>query len=571
MSPSLRRTVQVGLAVLASVAACIGLLLPTGARAEDTPKTYAGAAYSPELPLPPTRTENQSKLWFHADAWWGLLLEPTGRTVRVHELEPDHTWRPTPAVVNPDAGDIGDAVRDGDRVHVVNRQRDGSLYYVLLTFDPATGEYRADEPLLVTTRGSFTSATIVLDTTGRLWVAYAAVNHVVITYTDDGGRSWGQFNALANTGTGTTPELAALVAFDSSIGLLWSDQGANAFHFASHRDGDDPQAWTKERGPAGPAQADNHISLKAIAGDPSDTLVAAIKTSRGDQGEAADSVLIEVLIRAPDGQWSRTPVSTVADGLDDPVLLVDETTRTLHLFMSSRAGNIVTKRAPVDDIRFPAGLGNMFVLGPGSLLVDPTVTRDPVNARTGIVVLASSPDNQTYNHAEMAITPAKPEPDPNDVTPPTPPGNLEGRALSSDRVVLSWDEAVDGDRWVPARTGVPVQEYIVLRDGVAVARVETTSFVDDPEAGADASSVRYQVRAVDMSGNRSPAAGVTIDLPGPGASHETLIGLGLLILAGCAALFAYWRRRLARRKASRRPPPQQPRREMADSGSHPVG
>src|SRR5688500_13330239 len=194
-----RRPSQLCLGVLVCVATVFGSLPPVAA-AQETPKTYAGQPYSSELPVPPTRTENQSKVWFHADAWWALLLEPTGRTARVFELMPDHSWRPTSAVVNPDAGDLGDALHDGDTVHVVNRRRDGSLYYVLLRFDPVARDYRADPPLLVTMRGSSTSASITKDTTGRLWVAFAAVNHVMVIYSDDGGQSWGTFSALSNTG-----------------------------------------------------------------------------------------------------------------------------------------------------------------------------------------------------------------------------------------------------------------------------------------------------------------------------------------------------------------------------------
>jgi hypothetical protein len=561
-----RRPSRLGLRVLVCLATVFVSFSPAAA-AQETPKTYAGQPYSSELPLPPTRTENQSKIWFHADAWWGLLLESTGRSARVFELMPDHSWRPTSAVVNPDAGDLGDALHDGDTVHVVNRRRDGTLYYTRLTFDAGARDYRVAPPVVATTRGSSTSASIAKDTTGRLWVSYAEVNHVVVMHSDDGGTTWAESRSLASTGTGSTPELAALVSYDDRIGIMWSDQGANAFGFASHRDGDPPEAWVKERGPAGPAQADNHISLQRIDGEPSDTLVAAVKTSRGDQGEPADSVLIEVLIRAPDGDWSKVPVSTVADRLDDPVLVVDETTRTLHLFASG-SGNIVTKRAPLDNIRFDAGLGNLFVLGPAGGLVDPTVPKESVDSRSGLVVLASDAGNRTYHHAEMALTPAKPVSDPEDKTPPTPPGALEGRALTPERVVLSWSDASDGDRWTPAREGVPVREYVVLRDGVEVATVSSTSVVDEPGARTDGAPVEYQVLAVDMSGNRSPAVDVVVDLPTPETSTETLVGVGLLVLAGCAGAFAFWRRRLTRGTVNGRP---RAHAALARSRTRPIG
>jgi hypothetical protein len=538
-----------------AILACVALVIGSGtlAVAEPVgPRSYAGTEYSSELPLPPTRAENQSKLWFHADSWWAMLLEAEGRTVRVFQLMPDHTWRATPTVVNPDAGDTGDAVVDGDAVHVVNRRRDGSMYYVHLVFDPAAGEYRSEEPLLVTTRGSNTSSSIAVDTAGRLWVSYATVNNVVVTYSDDGGRSWGRFNVLANTGNGETPEVAALVAYDDRIGVLWSNQGEGAFEFASHRDGDDPDNWTVERGPAGEAQADNHISLKRIDGEPSDTIVAAVKTSRGDRGEAPDSALIELLIRAPDGVWSKVTVATVADRLDDPVLAVDEETRTLHVF-ASQGGDIVTKQTSLDDLSFPPGLGNLFILGAGGALVDPTVARAPVDSRSGLVVLASDAADRRYRHGELPIVPVEPAADPDDHTAPNPPGRLQAQALTPETVVLAWAPANDGDRWVAAADGVPVKEYIVMRDGEEVARVTSTSVQDEID-GATSGTVEYVLQAVDHAGNRSSPVRLTVELPEKSTSPGTLVGLGLLIAAALAGLYAFLRRRLAERMTT--DPPQ---------------
>src|SRR5688500_8158001 len=109
---------------------------------------------------------------------------------------------------------------------------------------------------------------------------------------------------LSDTGTGGTPEQAALVAFDDRVGVLWSDQSTGSFSFAYHQDGADPLAWTREVALQGQAVADNHISLKRVPSEPPDTLVAAVKTSAGDRAETADTPLIRVLVRAPDGQWS---------------------------------------------------------------------------------------------------------------------------------------------------------------------------------------------------------------------------------------------------------------------------
>src|SRR4051812_8504358 len=113
MSTGRRATARLGGALLACALSGIGGL-PLAAAEEKPPGTYGGPDYTVDYPQPPTRSENQSKLWFAADAWWALMLEPTGRVARVFELMPDHTWRPTSAVVNTDVADLGDAVHDGD-------------------------------------------------------------------------------------------------------------------------------------------------------------------------------------------------------------------------------------------------------------------------------------------------------------------------------------------------------------------------------------------------------------------------------------------------------------------------
>jgi hypothetical protein len=537
-------------------AVCVAALLGFGqvplaaASAETTlPVTYAGPSYSDQLSAPPTRTSTQTKLWFAADAWWALLAEPTGRTARVFELMPDHSWRPTSAVVDSEVAGIGDALHDGDTVHVVTRLVDGSLHYVRLTFDPAARDYRVEPAELVTTRGASAPASIAKDGAGTLWVTYATSTTVVVLDSEDGGLTWGKPYTLAEGDSGQATEAAALVTFDDRVGVLWSDQKTGSFQFASHRTGEAPEAWSRELALPGPVPADNHISLVTLPGEPSDTLLAAVSTSPEGTTPPPDAPVIQVLVRAPDGRWSTVPAGTAADGLQYPVLQVDEATRTLHLFASAR-GNIVEKRCSLDDIRFAPGLGDLFVLGAGNGLVDPAVTEDPVDARSGLVVLASDPKNHRYRHAELPIIPPTPVVDPNDRTPPDPPNGLHGQAIASDTVVLAWRAATDGDRWAPATNGVPIHDYVLLRNGVEVATVTTTSYQDRPRTGGRAlprESVQYQVQAVDLSGNRSPATSIVVELPPAGTRTTAIvIGVGLLLLAALATGLAVRHRQRVR-------------------------
>jgi hypothetical protein len=508
---------------------------PATADEGSPPPTYVGPAYSAAYGSPPTQGENQSKLWFHADAWWALLVDPTGRTLRVHELMPDHSWRPTAAVVNTDVGDVGDALRDGDTVHVLTRRSDASLYYVRLSYDAAAHDYYVAPAALVTTRRSSTPATIAKDGAGVLWVGYANSTNVVVTSSADGGLTWGRVVNLATGGTAATPEVGALVSFDDRVGMLWSDQTSGSFRFASHRTGEDPTVWSHEVAVTGPTTADNHVSIARVPGEAGDTLVAVVKTGDGHATGDPAAGRIEFLARAPGGTWSTVRVSEVADRLNNPVLQVDLVTRTVHVFATHDL-SIVRKTASLDDFRFAPGIGQIFVNGAGRQLSDPTTAKDPADARSGVVVLASDPRSFEYRHAELALTPATPVVDPADNLPPTPPPAVRAHVVSPESVVLSWDAANDGDRWVPGGTGVPVAGYIVERNGVEVTTVTSTALEDQVRTAtraSEATSIQYSVTAVDASGNRSTPATLTVELPGAEQPRALVVGaIALLGLAG---------------------------------------
>lgn len=551
------RALRLCLVGLLAALATTGGLAPAAADEGAVPRTYQGGVYSRSYPVPPTQGENQSKLWFHADAWWALLVEPTGRSLRVFELMPDHTWRATSAVVNNAVGDVGDALLDGDTVHVLTRRSDASLDYVRLTFDAAARDYHVTRTSLVISRKSPSPATIAKDSAGTLWVGYANATNVVVTHSEDGGQTWDRVVTLATVSSGT-PEAGELVAFDDRIGMLWSDQAAHAFRFASHRTGDDPTVWTHEVAASGPTVADNHVSLAHIPGSAGDILVAAVKTS--DAGRTGDNAAgaINMLVRKPGGGWATVPVSTVADGLNDPVVQVDLVTRRVHVFATHDV-SIVEKTAPLDNIRFAPGIGEIFVNGTGHQLSDPTTAKAPADARSGLVVLASDSHSFTYRHAEVALTPPTPVADPADHTPPTPPSAVHAQAISPESVVVAWSPANDGTRWFPGETGVPVAGYIVARNGKQLATVTSTAMEDEPrtaDQAAYSTSFEYTVTAVDASGNRS--APVTLSVELPGSQQPRVLVIGAFVLLGLAALIIVWhlldRRAIARAERSPRTP-----------------
>lgn len=531
-----------------AVATCLLLGSPPASAENDIPRTYVGPSYSADVLTTPTETESQSKLWFHDGTWWALLNGPRGRGVRVYRLMPDHSWRPTDSVLSTNVLQVGDALLDGEDVHVVQRVPSGDLMYVRLTYDREAQEYQVAEPVTVTTRGGNGFASIVKDGTGRLWTGYANGLVTAVSWSDDGGRTWAETYDLARNPAGSTAELADLVAFDGRVGILWSDQAANAFRFAYHVDGEDPLSWTRETALSGAAEADNHISLVRVPGASSDLLAAAVKTSTNDIATSDDEVLIKVLVRSPSGEWSDVPVATVGDGLNDPFLLVDLATGSLHLFASTRGGDIARKTASLDDIRFAPGRGELFMLGADGRLLDPTGADQPLTAASGLVVLAADTARRTYRHAELSLGPV-PSAGGEDDEPPSKPVGLRGRALDPSTLVLSWGPANDGEQWVPAGRGVPVAKYVVSREGVEIAEVTSTTFRDTPRDGSATTpaTVRYEVRAVDAAGNRSRAVEVAVELPAPEGSVPVLVGTVTLLLAAAgAAAWTLRRRRMAR-------------------------
>ena len=84
-----------------------------------------------------------------------------------------------------------------------------------------------------------------------------------------------------------------------------------------------------------------------------------------------------------------------------------------------------------------------------------------------------------------------------DGTPPTPPGGLNGAALSQSQIALTWSAAND------AQTGI--SEYVVYRGGSEIARTTGVSY-DDGGLEAD-QAYSYEVSAVNGQGDEGNRAG----------------------------------------------------------------
>ena len=95
------------------------------------------------------------------------------------------------------------------------------------------------------------SATIDVDSTGRMWIAYtqtvSSTRSLLVRYSDAPYSSWSDPIQLA-TGL-STDDISSVIAMPGQIGVFWSNQKTKLFGFSTHDDGDVASAWipTKSR------------------------------------------------------------------------------------------------------------------------------------------------------------------------------------------------------------------------------------------------------------------------------------------------------------------------------------
>lgn len=523
------------------------MLAPSPVEPHDAqPRDFVGAQFADGLPTTPTSFEHQSKLWFHDDAWWAVMVEPTRLTLRIFELRSDHTWRPTRAEIAVDPADTGDALSEGDDLYVLTRRADEVLQFMRLQYDPVAREYNPmTPPVQVTDRGVRAPASIAKDGTGRMWATFATAREVLVSVSDSAGETWADPFPVPVPGAVLLSgrEVSAVVAFDDSIGIMWSDQADGAFRFAVHRDDAPVTEWVEELALPGPGLVDNHISIKVVPDEAGDRIVAAVKTSQGDRGEGPDSPLILVLGRSSDGTWSRTAAGTLGERFNSPILQVDKTARVLYL-LAEAGGTIYVKQAPLDAIAFEPGRGLPFIRPQTSVLADVSGSKHDVTAGSGLVALSGVLVGRTYHHGELALPGEPPPADRPDTEPPTAPGDLRAAADPSGAVGIHWSPSHDGDRWTPGGPDqTPVTGYAISRDGVELRTVTPpmTSFADRPPASDR--TYDYTVHAIDRAGNRSPVSLVSVFVPADRATPIWFAWAGALGIGALAAGVIVVRRR----------------------------
>lgn len=165
----------------------------------------------------------------------------------------------------------------------------------------------------------------------------------------------------------------------------------------------------------GKLMSDDHINLKTLQSDASGRVFAAVKTSLNDGNAPSTSAQIDLLVFKPaTGSWTSTVFGTIADCHTRPLVLLDEANQVVHMFAtaptgsgcpySGAPGTIYEKTAPMSNPVFPAGRGTPVIQdGTSAALNNATSTKQPVNASTGLVVLAGNDSTHRYWHMDEAL------------------------------------------------------------------------------------------------------------------------------------------------------------------------
>ncbi len=419
-------TLPAGASVLYSVRAVNASGLRSAASplatAGDEAIGFSGSRWSAldRNPASPTRDKPQSKLWYADGTWWGILYtdrEPSGYYIHRFDDEVE-AWTNTAVAVDERDRSHADALWDegSQRLYVVSAIESGAIK--VYRYDYADGVYVADPgfPVRVSESGAET-ATIARDSDGLLWITMTQAADgsgpcvddkpcvVLAMHTTSADYRWTTAFQLPVEGAQVTADdLSAVVAYgDDRIGIAWSNQLDGSFRFASHTDGDPDSAWTEETLVVAPRAADDHLNLKA---DDAGRVYLVGKTSLDDPRNApADTPLVTVWVRDATAVWRSATAWTVADDVTRPQLVVDPTLGRLAVVATAPVdgGAIYAKIAPIDTLFFEPGRGTPLMLG--IELNNPTVTKQPVDLSSGVLVLAGDSSTHLYWHNTLTIAP----------------------------------------------------------------------------------------------------------------------------------------------------------------------
>jgi hypothetical protein len=364
--------------------------------------------------ITPSGEKPQSKLWYNNGRWWADMLATDGKHYIFYLDSSSQQWIKTPTRLDSRTQTKSDCLWDGRHLYIASgggfestgADLDGVLYRY--SYNVAAKTYTRDFGPITIRPGGAETIVIDKDTTGRLWITYAQSGNIYVSHSLGSDRQWSTPFPIPAAGVNAhiaTDDISTLVAFNGTIGVLWSNQLDSTVYFAFHADRAADTAWTGEVVLHKPNIADDHINLKSVPGDTSGRVFAVVKTS--SLGDTADTPRILLLTRQPGGRWKSTIVSTGADHQTRPILLIDASQQQLSVFSADEGGGaIYMKRSALNNPSFSSGKGTPFISNATYTTIDnPTATKQTVSASSGIVVLASDQAHTRYLHNTLITRP----------------------------------------------------------------------------------------------------------------------------------------------------------------------
>ena len=298
-----------------------------------------------------TREKPQSKVWMQDGKYFTVLSDVNG----AHVWRLDSTsWTKVFTILTKD-NRRADCKVSGNLVHIF-LFRPGESDLVSLEYVASNSTYRRwtgrNTTVRVPTDLNSETATIDLDTNGRMWMATDDNSSIILRWSDSPYATW---SGPVTVASGIDPDdIGAVVAFPmfNKIGVLWSNQITKRWGFKMHTDGTDPNTWSADEIPAsqsalnvGGGMADDHMNLK-VASD--GTLYCAVKTSY----DLPAYPRISLLIRRPAGTWDNL-YGVSNTGTRGIVVLNEQTAKIRVVYAANEdGGDILYKESPTNAIAF---------------------------------------------------------------------------------------------------------------------------------------------------------------------------------------------------------------------------
>ncbi|REK15492.1 MAG: hypothetical protein DWQ37_09300, partial [Planctomycetota bacterium] len=461
-----------------------------------------------------TGEKPQSKVWTQGGDWFAVM--PNSDGTFIWRLD-DGAWTQLLRLSESDAVHA-DVKAIGNLAHVLLFDG-GDTQLASVEYNAATRSYdfwsvrpgNVNLPL----PGSTETATIDIDSTGRMWVAYEnkSDNAVEVRYSDGDYSSWS--GAITVAEGISNDDISTVVAMgNGQIGVFWSDQSSDRFGFRTHDDGADPNQWNAFEVPAaqsainsGNGMADDHVNVTSASDG---TIYAAVKTGYDSSGTPE----IALLVRRPNGSWD--PLHAVSTRGTRPVVVLNEALGRVLVAYTERdgGGDILYRETSTDSISF----GAAEVLISGGSLNNVTTTKQQFTNE--VLFLAATGSNA---RGTLLVAPdggSTPPPAPNAAPVVNAGADRSGQTASS--VTLSGWVSDDGQP-----SGVLLSQWTVLSGPGDVSFGDATS----PQTTATFSAAgTYVLRLTASDGAASSSDDVTVTITSPAPTPD----------GGTPALVGFW-------------------------------